>query len=215
MLRESLVLALKKECPDFDFLQAASGDEAKKILAKNADCQMLVLDLQVGKEKGLFILSELRAIRPEIKTLVCSAFYEPLTVENAINAKVQGYITKTADLSEIALAVKMVAGGKEYFCSEALNVMKANVNASKIASGLMDSPDRTTKLFADFKKLSPTERKIFELLAKGHSASEIANMRGKSPKTIENQRTAIYDNLGIHNMGELAAAAKALGLDLN
>ena len=115
----------------------------------------------------------------------------------------------------LVLAVKMVAGGKEYFCTEALNVMKANINASKIASGLMDSSDRTTKLFADYKKLSPTEIKIFELLAKGHSTSEIANMRGKSTKTIENQRTAIYDNLGIHNMGELVAAAKALGQDLS
>ena len=74
MLRESLVLALKKECPDFDFLQASTGDEAKEILVKNDDCRMIVLDLQVGKENGLFILSELRTVRPEIKTLVCSAF---------------------------------------------------------------------------------------------------------------------------------------------
>ena len=63
----------------------------------------------------------LRTLRPEIKALVCSAFYEPLTVENAINAKVQGFITKTSDLSEIALAVKMVASGKGYFCTEVLN----------------------------------------------------------------------------------------------
>ena len=59
MLRESLVLALKKECLDFEFLQAGNGNEAKKILEKNADCKMIVLDLQVGKEKGLSILSEL------------------------------------------------------------------------------------------------------------------------------------------------------------
>ncbi len=37
MIRESLVLALKKECPDFDFLQASTGDEAKEILVKNDD----------------------------------------------------------------------------------------------------------------------------------------------------------------------------------
>ena len=211
MLRESLVLALKKECPDFDFLQASTGDEAKEILVKNDDCRMIVLDLQVGKENGLFILSELRAVRPEIKTLVCSAFSEPLTVENAISAKVQGYITKTSDLSEIALAVKMVASGKEYFCTEALNVMKANVNASKIASGLLDSPDRTTRLFASYKKLSPKEKEIFGLLAQGFSVSEIAQKLGKSIKTIENQRTAVYEKMELHGMGDLAEGARMLG----
>ena len=211
MLRESLVLALKKECPDFDFLQASTGDEAKEILVKNDDCQMLLLDLQVGKENGLFILSELRAVRPEIKTLVCSAFSEPLTVENAINAKVQGYITKTADLSEIALAVKMVASGREYFCTEALNVMKANVNASKIANGLIDATDATIKLFANYKKLSPTEKKIFEFLARGLSVKEIAQKLGKSIKTVENQRTAVYEKMELHGMRELAEGARMLG----
>ena len=211
MLRESLVLSLKKECPDFDFLQASTGDEAKEILVKNDDCQMLLLDLQVGKENGLFILSELRAVRPEIKTLVCSAFSEPLTVENAINAKVQGYITKTADLSEIALAVKMVASGREYFCTEALNVMKANVNASKIANGLIDATDATIKLFANYKKLSPTEKKIFEFLARGLSVKEIAQKLGKSIKTVENQRTAVYEKMELHGMRELAEGARMLG----
>ncbi|MBR1722969.1 MAG: response regulator transcription factor [Treponema sp.] len=134
MLRESLVLALKKECPDFDFLQASTGEEAKKILTNSADCHMILLDLQVGKENGFSILSEIRKIRPEITCLVCSAFYEPLTVKNAINAKVQGYITKTSGLNEIAFAVKKFSRGEEYFCTEALSIMKADVNASKIAS---------------------------------------------------------------------------------
>ena len=211
MLRESLVLALKKECPDFVFLQASTGDEAKEILVKNDDCKMIVLDLQVGKENGLFILSELRAVRSEIKTLVCSAFSEPLTVENAISAKVQGYITKTSDLPEITLAVKMVADGKEYFCTQALSVMKATANASKIANGLVDAPDCTTKIFASYKKLSPKEKEIFEFLAQGLSVKEISKKLGKSEKTVENQRTAVYEKMELHGMGDLAEGARMLG----
>ena len=114
-------------------------------------------------------------------------------------------------LLEIALAVKMVASGKEYFCTEALNVMKANVNASKIASGLLDSPDRTTRLFASYKKLSPKEKEIFEFLAQGFSVSEIAQKLGKSIKTVENQRTAVYEKMELHGMGDLAEGARMLG----
>ena len=89
--------------------------------------------------------------------------------------------------------------------------MKANVNASKIASGLLDSPDRTTRLFASYKKLSPKEKEIFEFLAQGFSVSEIAQKLGKSIKTVENQRTAVYEKMELHGMGDLAEGARMLG----
>nr|WP_318682201.1 helix-turn-helix transcriptional regulator [uncultured Treponema sp.] len=89
--------------------------------------------------------------------------------------------------------------------------MKANVNASKIASGLLDSPDRTTRLFASYKKLSPKEKEIFGLLAQGFSVSEIARKLGKSIKTVENQRTAVYEKMELHGIRDLAEGARILG----
>ena len=105
----------------------------------------------------------------------------------------------------------MVADGKEYFCTQALSVMKATANASKIANGLVDAPDCTTKIFASYKKLSPKEKEIFEFLAQGLSVKEISKKLGKSEKTVENQRTAVYEKMELHGMGELKEAAKMLG----
>ena len=54
-LRESLSLALQSKMKDFNFMQAGSGNEAKKLLLKNKDCSVLLLDLQLGMENGLSI----------------------------------------------------------------------------------------------------------------------------------------------------------------
>ncbi len=126
MLRESLSLALQNQIMDFEFLQASSGKEAEAALLKNADCSVLLLDLRIGNENGLSLLAGLRKIRSDIRTLVCTAFCEPLVVENAMKMNIQGFISKTSDLSEIATALRTVAQGKEYFCAEVVSVMKAN-----------------------------------------------------------------------------------------
>lgn len=210
MLRESLSLALQNQIMDFEFLQASSGKEAEAALLKNADCSVLLLDLRIGNENGLSLLAGLRKIRGDIRTLVCTAFCEPLVVENAMKMNIQGFISKTSDLSEIATALRTVAQGKEYFCAEVVSVMKANY--AKIATGLADSSDRTTELFAKYKTLSKKEREIFELLSKKVDPADIAAKLGKSIKTVENQRTAIYAKMNIHDRLEIVEAGKILGV---
>ena len=210
MLRESLSLALQNQIMDFEFLQASSGKEAEAALLKNVDCSVLLLDLRIGNENGLSLLAGLRKIRDDIRTLVCTAFCEPLVVENAMKMNIQGFISKTSDLSEIATALRTVAQGKEYFCAEVVSVMKANY--AKIATGLADSSDRTTELFAKYKTLSKKEREIFELLSKKIDPADIAAKLGKSIKTVENQRTAIYAKMNIHDRLEIVEAGKILGV---
>lgn len=208
--RESLVLALKNECPDFEFLETGSADAAKKMLLQNNDCDCLFLDLQVGKENGLCILSELRKIRREIKTLICTAFYEPLTIENAIKMNVQGFITKTSCLKEIAEALKTVADGEKYFCPEALAVMEVNV--LRVANAIDSATDGKMQLFARYKTLSLKEKEVFDLLSQKLDVAQIAKRLKKSVKTVENQRSAVYSKMHIHDRLEAVEAGKMLGI---
>ena len=165
-LRESLSLALQSKMKDFNFMQAGSGNEAKKLLLKNKDCSVLLLDLQVGMENGLSILCELRTICPKIKTLVCTAFYEPLKIETALKLNVQGFITNTESL------------------------------------------------FARYKTLSPKEKEIFENLTAGLDVFQIAQRLGKSVKTVENQRTAVYAKMDIHDRFGAVEAGRKLGIEI-
>lgn len=53
-------------------------------------------------------------------------------------------------------------------------------------------------------KLTPTERKLAELVAEGRSNKEAAAELFVTPKTVETQLSRIYAKLGIHSRAELA-----------
>lgn len=52
---------------------------------------------------------------------------------------------------------------------------------------------------------TPSEREVALLLLKGLSFEEIANVRGKSEKTVRQQATAAYRKSGLNGRHELAA----------
>jgi len=60
--------------------------------------------------------------------------------------------------------------------------------------------------------LSPRERAVFPLLAKGLSQREIAAQCGVSVKTVETYRTRISHKLGLHSRAELIRFALETGI---
>lgn len=61
-------------------------------------------------------------------------------------------------------------------------------------------------------KLTRTEIKVVELLAKGLSTKEVANRLYRSFDTINNHRRSIFKKLGIHKISELVSFANENGL---
>lgn len=53
------------------------------------------------------------------------------------------------------------------------------------------------------RELTPTELSIYRDVYAGYSSKEIAQRRGRSVRTIENQIASIFRKLGIHSRGEL------------
>jgi DNA-binding CsgD family transcriptional regulator len=71
-----------------------------------------------------------------------------------------------------------------------------------------DLPANTNSLRA----LSPRERIVFPLLARGLSQREIASQCGVSVKTVETYRTRISHKLGLHNRADLIRFALETGV---
>ena len=104
-LRNSMAQALTNKNNAFFFLHAANKKDAINQLEANKDCDMILLDIALGAEDGLHILSELRAITPKIKTLVYTALDDQRKMQRAFTLNVQGYITKDSDIDEIEKAI--------------------------------------------------------------------------------------------------------------
>ncbi len=221
-LRESLAQTLKVQCADFYFLHAQNGSEAKTVLSQNADCSVLLLDIQLENENGLSLLPQLRKIQPNLNVLVYSAFAQSLQIEAAIKAGVQGFVSKTSGMDELVSAVKAVASGNQAFSKEAQNVMKVLLSGTNCENGENNADSATNKngttdtleLFRRYKTLSEKEQEVFSLIAKHLEIPEIAAQLGKSVKTVENQRTAIYTKMNVHDRLGLVEVAQKLGFGI-
>lgn len=215
-LRESLAQTLKAQCADFYFLHAKNGREAEAVLSQNADCSTLLLDIKLDSENGLSLLPALRKIQPALRVLVYSAFAQTLQIEAAIKAGVQGFIPKTSSVQEIVSALKAVSGGNQAFSKDAQNVMKmllSGENRGNTANSETDTND-TMELFRRYKTLSEKEQEVFLLIAEHLEIPEIAKQLKKSVKTVENQRTAIYTKMNVHDRLGCVEAAQKLGFGI-
>lgn len=208
-LRDSLVKSLESKNNHFAFYQASNKNEAITIISTHKDICIMLLDLKLeaGDLAGLEVLDEIYNIHRTIKTLVYTMFNDPYKIARALQKGVEGYITKTAGVEEILAALLNIESGRKYYCDEAINVLQQNITGS-----LARSIINPFEIIDSYTKLTPKEKEVFEYLAKGMNVKEVAFRLKKKTKTVENQRTSLYQKLGLKDKHELIELAKNLGI---
>jgi DNA-binding NarL/FixJ family response regulator len=126
-----------------------------------------------------------------VKILVNSAFSPNLWAPHCQAAGANGYVSKTENVTHILSAVKAVLAGFDCFPAHGFFAPAGDVVGTLSAS------------------LTERERTVLRYLAKGHSNKEIAETLSVSNKTISTHKTNILSKLGLRNLVDLAAFAKA------
>ena len=205
LFRESLLRVRQERLPDHHYLQCGSQEEAR-MLVRLRSVHLVLLDLNLGSESGLTVLDVLRADAPNLRTLVVSMHRDGHHVALAMKAKVQGFVTKDGSIETLIEAVTAVLGGRTWFEQELVDEASRFLNFPGAATA------QTGDGFADYRNLTSREQEIFLHLAEGRKVAEIASLIGRSTKTIENHRSAVYQKLGLSDRYELLGFAKKLGL---
>jgi pSer/pThr/pTyr-binding forkhead associated (FHA) protein len=107
----------------------------------------------------------------------------------------------------LALGDRVALGDTEFELVNAADVRDDRVTQPMTNLG-SDHAASETSLAA----LSPRERAVFPLLARGLSQREIAAQCGVSVKTVETYRTRISHKLGLHSRAELIRFALETGV---
>ena len=81
-------------------------------------CDVVVLDLHMPGLGGLATTQRLRAEYPEVRVLVLSMVDHERSIGQVLTAGAAGYVLKNADHDEILVAVRAVAAGRRFLCSE-------------------------------------------------------------------------------------------------
>ena len=167
--------------------EAADGEAAlEQVEALRPD--VLVLDIDMPKRKGLDVVRELGRRRIETAVIILSLYADEALVTEALELGAKGYILKEDALGAIVEGVKSVAAGRPYL-------------TPSVAGFLVRHRERSRDLAArqpGLADLTPSERRILGLIAKGQSSKEIAEALFIHYRTVENHRVNIAQKLGLH-----------------
>lgn len=210
-LRDGISFLLSKENQNLKFYNASTKEEAVEILNNNSDIKNAILDININGESGLNFIDDFRKIVPQLNIIIYTMYSDMLHIEAALKKNIQGYITKDCEVSEIEKAIEFVSDGSMYYNKAAKEVMQSLISKNK-GSNTDYEELRVQELFENYKTFTPKEQEVFLLLAQEKSTSEIAKLLGKSEKTVINQKSIIYQKLGIKDRLELLRASRKLGV---
>ena len=219
-LRDSLSFLLEKKNPLFKFYLASDLDRAELCLKSNPEISIAIVDLNLNGEDGLVLIDPLRQIKAELKIIIYTMYNDPIHIKNSLQKDIQGFITKDLDVAEVEKAILSVNQGSLFYCKAAQTVMHELLNKTtgNSSGGFSDSSEtsglhqNSDTLFKNYKSLTKKEQELFELLAQKKDTDEAAEILHKSQKTIQNQKSIIYQKMNLRDRLELVEAAKLLGV---
>lgn len=180
---------------EFDMLvagEAANGQEVmSKILDKDYD--VVVLDINMPGRDGIEVLSEIKAVKPNIAVLVLSMYSEEQFAIRALREGASGYLTKESAPDELTSAIREVFRGGKYISPTVAQILAYNVDS------------HSEKLLHE--KLSDREYEVMLQITIGKKIREIAGELNLSGKTISTYRTRILEKMGMETNAELTQYA--------
>jgi DNA-binding NarL/FixJ family response regulator len=171
--------------------EATNGQEAIR-MAQELRPRVIVMDMAMPGIDGVQATREILKHLPDTAILILSMYSEENYVRNALDAGARGYVLKEALDVDLAGAIKDLAAGRHVIGP---GVLTAN-----------REPD------PDYDRLTPREKQILELIAKGNSNKEIAALLNLSVNTVSVHRANLMSALGIHRTTELVVWAVKKGL---
>jgi len=170
-----------------------------------ASPDVLLTDLKLPDGSALALIEEQADLNPRLLILVISVFGDEETVVRAVEAGAHGYILKTDSSQAIDLALQqLLDGGSPISASIARHLIRRLQPGSDQSAATQANP--TPSL------LSRRELEVLQLVAKGYSYQEIANLIGVSSNTIGSYTKRMYTKLAVHSKSEAVFEALRLGL---
>jgi DNA-binding NarL/FixJ family response regulator len=160
---------------------------------------IVLVDLGLPDISGIEVIAKLKAIAPDCDVLVVTTFGDEKTVTRALEAGADGYLLKGTALEELRRDIHLLQNG-----GSPLSPMVARTLLNKLqAKSVSDKQEA-----ANAAKLTPRERDILEMIAKGFSYAETSKICGISAATVHSHLKSIYRKLEVHSKTEAVYEAR-------
>jgi DNA-binding NarL/FixJ family response regulator len=193
--------------PDLEVVgEAGSVGEAIAVLRATVP-DVVLLDVHLPGGGGAEVVRQLRNELPQVRFLALSVSDAAEDVIGVVRAGARGYVTKAIDGPSLSDAVRRVAGGDAVFgprlAGFVLDAFAAPAPAGVRSAGPGES-SAATEPDAELDSLTPRERDVLRLIARGYTYREAARELVLSVRTIESHVSAVLRKLQLSNRRELA-----------
>lgn len=208
--RARLASAIRQN-PGLVILGSAATLAEGKTLLFMTQAKLALIDLGLPDGSGIELIQWAQQHKPDVECVVMTSLSDDAHLIASLQAGACGYLLKSdSGLSVAQCLAEVIAGGSPLSPSIArrlLQKLHLQGSPSALAGG-------QTELAHKPKHAGITERELFVIqqVARGHTASEIAQQMGISGHTVATHVKRIYKKLHVHSRSEAVYEATVLGL---
>lgn len=184
----------------FEVVGTASNMRETVSRMRDAQCDVLLTDLNMPGKNGVQMIAELREQFPFTKIVVLTMYYDSRLMKELEECHIHGFLLKNSTREELEEAIETVYEGRSYR-QKSLSSMNGNHDF------VISMDDEIKDAFHRQYSLGKREFEVLLLVAMGKSSSEIAGQLGISVDTVNTHRKNIKYKVGLKNTAEIAAFA--------
>jgi DNA-binding NarL/FixJ family response regulator len=158
---------------------------------------VVLLDVHLPGGGGQLVVEAVKPAQPQVRFLALSASDAPEDVIAVVRAGARGYVTKTISGPDLVSAVRRVAAGDAVFSPRL-----AGFVLDAFATGAADGAGRPP-VDPELDQLTPREREVLRLIARGYTYREIAKELYISVKTVESHVSSVLRKLQLSTRHQL------------
>jgi DNA-binding NarL/FixJ family response regulator len=170
-------------------------DDAESALAKlpGEKPSVVLFDINLPGMNGIECVRKLKPRLPDTQFVMVTVYEDANHIFNALSAGASGYLLKQTRRNELIDALKDVHNGGSPMSSQIARKVVQNFHRNE------------TKTNGETVELSPREREVLELLARGYLYKEIAEMLQIGVQTVNTYIRRIYEKLHVRSRAQAVA----------
>ena len=184
--------------PDLEVIAEAPNGHVAARLAIELKPDVVIMDLSMPVLGGAEATKQIVDRDPNVRVLALSAHGDPAYARAVLGSGAAGYVLKRSAFDELVSAIRAVAAGNTYV-------------DPVLAEALMPRSRRSGSGTRPAVSLSERELSVMRLVAQGHTAKEMADQLGVSPRTLETYKARAMAKLDLTSRAELIRYAERSG----
>jgi DNA-binding NarL/FixJ family response regulator len=164
---------------------------------------VVLMDVRMPDLDGISATREVLSASPDVRVLMLTTFEDEEYLFGALSAGASGFLLKRASTQELISAIHTVAAGDSLLAPAVTRTVidraAGQATYDRGASGKLE-------------QLTPREREVLELVARGRSNSEIATALVIEESTVKTHVTHVLQKLGLRDRVQAVIFAYESGL---